>query len=194
MAAEHDNDDLTPPIGRVDDPVVQRQLERLWAVIDYVRRRTHELANALSVHRVELIGSDGSEGKLGRLEDAMDALMERLEDSVDAVKKDQTELRAAFDRKQADLHTLVEKAANASASWWKWVIGQAIAIAVIAVGSWMVMEQRMARIEVRQEQARDKFEEIGQSVDKIEDRLNVVIDRLTARPSPSVPAAGSGSP
>lgn len=154
MADDHRDADLTPPLGHIADPVVDRALGRMWSriehdkrelhsQIEHVRKRTHELAEHQSRMLVEAFGLDGREGRVGR-----------LEDTVTEIKSD----------------AAAAKAASRGALFW--IAGEAIVVVILFVSAFVAMKVALASLERDQEATDDKVERIERTTDKMDDRLD----------------------
>lgn len=148
MNDDSNETDLHTPLIPVPDPAIRRELERLWAANERVRKSVHQLRNELAVRKTE-----------------DEASIERVEDQLRRGEKD-----------MAKLESLVEKAVAASSSWWKWIVGQVVAGALIVGGAWMTVRERIATAEAQ-------IDHQNRSLDRVEDKLDAIGDELRARPS-----------
>lgn len=187
---DHDRpiEDLTPPLGHVDDPKVQKHLDAMWRAIERQRRsyEAHAIQSRKDQHEVNELLRKRSHDLAGDIATVREEAREHH--AVDEGRFEATEkLMGERDKWQGRIEGMIEKQSAESSGLRKFFIGQILVVAFMVIGWGILMERRVSTVEAKLDAGQAKAGDIEKTLDRLLERVEALGDRLPSRPPATPP-------
>lgn len=166
----------TPPIFNVDDPVVRKELQKVWKRVNEVAANAHKAINDLAIHHTQDL-----------------AFQERMEDHVegmkDSLKTHATETTSAI----KEIHDARRADGEKKMSRIFGVAGLGVSIIAGVIGVYIAIRNDISDLRGKQENLRERVESVDRTMDKIDGKVDKMGDKLDRalsrgiRPAPATP-------